>query len=61
MNEAYQQKYFAYVEVLTGSSNENGWRYITGKYTSLVAARQAAERALLDNKINFASILGRLE
>ena len=61
MNEAHQKKYFAYVELAPGSSKENGWRYTSGKYTNVNAARQAATRALLDNKINFASVLGRLQ
>jgi len=61
MNEAYQKKYFAYVEVAPGSNDANGWRYISGKYKKLDDAKRAATLALMDNKINFASILGRLE
>lgn len=58
MNEAIKQKYLSYVEPVKDSSNENGWRFISGWYNTQEEAKIIAERAIIAGKLNYATIRG---
>ncbi|MFJ7662951.1 lysozyme [Lysinibacillus sp. NPDC097162] len=58
MNLVFQQGYFSYVEPVNGSTNENGWRFISGWSNTLEEAKKIAEHAIKEGKLNYATIRG---
>ncbi|MFJ6210614.1 lysozyme [Lysinibacillus sp. NPDC092081] len=58
MNVAVQQGYLTYAESAQGNSIENGWRFISGWSNTLSEAKRIAERAILANKLSYATIRG---
>lgn len=58
MNDALKQYYLAYAEPVKGNSNDNGWRFISGWYNAIEEAKIIAERAILANKLSYATIRG---
>ena len=60
MNDLLQQGYLAYAEPQQSNSNENGWRFVSGKYASLYAAEVATSKIINSGKLGYVTISGTL-
>ena len=58
MNDLLQQGYLLYAEPQQSNSKENGWRFVSGKYTSLDAAEFAAFKIINAGKLRYVTISG---
>lgn len=58
MNAAVQQGYLSYAEPVKESSDNNGWRFISGWSNTLDEAKKISEHAILNGKLSFATIRG---
>lgn len=60
MNNLLLQGYLLYAEPLQSNSNENGWRFVSGKYTSLADAVAAATKIINASKLGYVTISGTM-
>ena len=61
MNDLLQQGYLQYAEPQQSNSDANGWRFVSGKYTSLDVAVAAATKIINAGKLGYVTISGTLQ
>lgn len=60
MNDLLQQGYLLYAQPQQSNSNEAGWRFVSGKYTSLGTAEVAASKIINAGKLGYVTISGTI-
>lgn len=60
MNGLLQQGYLLYAEPQQSNSDANGWRFVSGKYTSLDVAVAAATKIINAGKLGYVTIAGTI-
>lgn len=61
MNNLLREGYLLYAEPQQLNSSENGWRFISGRYTLLPAAVDAATKIINTGKLGYVTIIGTID